>query len=200
MFLVYRAQELPDPARTTETWRREVLNAGLEGIYLIAIETGWFRDTGWDATQEGFDARVLFMPQFTTLATIPRIPIIGKENLRVYDYQQAWRILANPDPVPYRRYDTVFPSWDNSPRKGDSATVLHNSTPEAYEQWLNHAITRAQKEESADHRIVFINAWNEWAEGTHLEPDIRHGHAYLEATRQALHSQRPRESSLWTRK
>jgi lipopolysaccharide biosynthesis protein len=140
------------------------------------------------------------MPQFTTLATIPRIPIIGKENLRVYDYQQAWRILANPDPVPYRRYDTVFPSWDNSPRKGDSATVLHNSTPEAYEQWLNHAITRAQKEESADHRIVFINAWNEWAEGTHLEPDIRHGHAYLDATRKALLSQRPRESSLWMRK
>jgi hypothetical protein len=199
LFLVYRAQELPDPARTTETWRREVLNAGLKGIYLIAVETGWYRDPGWDATQEGFDARVLFMPQFTTLATMPRIPIFGKENLQVYDYQQAWPILANPDPVPYRRYDTVFPSWDSSPRKGDSATVLHNSTPEAYEQWLSHAITRAQ-EEAADHRIVFINAWNEWAEGAHLEPDIRHGHAYLEATRRALLSQQPRGSSLRMRK
>jgi glycosyltransferase involved in cell wall biosynthesis len=193
VFLVYQGRELPDPARTIETWRREVLKAGLEGIYLIAVETGW--DAGWDATQEGFDAKVLFMPQFSILRTTPRIPMGGRESLQVYDYHTAWPILAHPEPAPYRRYDTVFPSWDNSPRAGDNATVLHNSTPEAYKQWLSQAIARAQPQ-PPDHRIVFINAWNEWAESTYLEPDMRHGRAYLDATRQALVSQQPRKSSL----
>jgi hypothetical protein len=193
VFLIYQGRELPDPARTVETWRREVLKAGLEGIYLIAVETGW--DEGWDATQEGFDAKVLFMPQFSILRTTPRIPIAGKGSLQVYDYHMAWPILAHPEPAPYKRYDTVFPSWDNSPRAGDNATVLHNATPEAYDQWLCQAIARAQSQ-PPDHRIVFINAWNEWAEGAYLEPDVRHGCAYLDATRQALLSQQPQETRL----
>jgi lipopolysaccharide biosynthesis protein len=183
VFLVYQGRELPDPARTTEMWRREALRFGLEGVHLISVETVW--DSGWDATQEGFDAKVLFMPQFSTLRSIPRIPVAGKEDLQVYDYEKAWPILANPDPVPYMRYDTVFPGWDNSPRRGDEAVVLHNSTPEAYEEWLRHAVAKAQTRPE-DHRVVFLNAWNEWGEGAYLEPDMRHGGAYLEATRRAL--------------
>jgi glycosyltransferase involved in cell wall biosynthesis len=185
VFMVYQARDLPEPARTAETWRREVRKAGLEDIYLITVETGW--DAGWDATQEGFDAKVLFMPQFSILRTTPRIPVPAKENLQVYDYQRAWPILADPEPVPYTRYDTVFPSWDNSARAGNDAVVVHNSTPEAYEQWLRHAVARAQQR-PPDQRVVFINAWNEWAEGAHLEPDLRHGHAYLEATSRATDS------------
>src|SRR5918994_2510598 len=183
VFIVYQARDLPNPARTAETWRGEVSKAGLEGIYLITVETGW--DAGWDATQEGFDAKVLFMPQFSVLRTAPRLWVTENKDLQVYDYQKAWPILANPDPVSYRRYDTVFPKWDNSPRVGESATVLHNSTHESYEHWLRQAIAKAQQQPS-DHQIVFINAWNEWAEGAHLEPDILHGRAYLEATRRAL--------------
>src|SRR5205085_3931230 len=162
----------------------EILKAGLDGIYLIAVETGW--DSGWDATKFGFDAKVLFQPQFSMLSnSVAKIQVPGKESLRVYDYQKAWPALANPEPVSYRRYETVFPSWDNSARTGENAVVVHNSTPDAYEQWLRFAITKAQNQ-PADHRIVFINAWNEWAEGTHLEPDQHNGHAYLEATRRAL--------------
>jgi hypothetical protein len=93
--------------------------------------------------------------------------------------------LADPDPVPYTRYDTVFPSWDNSARAGDDAVIVHDSTPEAYEQWLRHAVAKAQQRPK-DQQVVFVNAWNEWAEGAHLEPDMLHGRAYLEATRQAL--------------
>jgi glycosyltransferase involved in cell wall biosynthesis len=187
VFMVYQARDLPEPARTAETWRREVRKAGLEDIYLMTVETGW--DADWDATQEGFDAKVLFMPQFSILRTTPRIPVPGKENVHVYDYQKAWPILADPDPVPYTRYDTVFPSWDNSARAGNDAVVVHNSTPEAYEQWLRHAVAKVQQR-PPDQRMVFINAWNEWAEGAHLEPDLRYGSAYLEATSRATTSLR----------
>ena len=184
VFVVYQGRDLPDPARTVATWRREVAAAGLPGIYLLSVETGW--DAGWDATQAGFDGKILFAPQFTTLFNSgAEIKIPGKDKLRVFDYQKAWFALANPEPVNYLRYETVCPSWDNSARRGDEAVVLHNATPAAYEQWLREAVTRAQSR-PASRRVVFLNAWNEWAEGAHLEPDIKNGLAYLEATKRAL--------------
>ena len=188
VFIVYQAKELPDPARTTEVWREEVRRAGLPDPYLIAVETGW--DANWDATQVGFDAKVLFQPQFSALHNSgTRLAIPDRHELRVFDYQKAWPILANPPAVKYRRYDTVFPRWDNTARSNESAVVLANSTPEAYEAWLRQAVTQVQHD-PADQRIVFINAWNEWAEGCHLEPDQAFGHAYLDATRRALNAVR----------
>lgn len=188
VFLVYQAKELPDPARTTEVWRQEVRKAGIADPYLIAVETGW--DANWDATQVGFDAKVLFQPQFSALHNSgARIAVPDRPELRVFDYQRAWPVLANPPAVTYRRYDTVFPRWDNTARSNESAVVLTNSTPEAYEAWLRRAVTQVQHE-PADQRIVFLNAWNEWAEGAHLEPDQAFGHAYLDATRRALNAVR----------
>jgi lipopolysaccharide biosynthesis protein len=67
-----------------------------------------------------------------------------------------------------------------------NAVALHRSTPEGYGEWLATAISRVQSEPE-DQRLVFINAWNEWAEGSHLEPDLLYGRGYLEATRRALH-------------
>ena len=183
LFLVYQGRELPAPARTIETWRREVESAGLPGLYLLAVESGW--DAGWDATQVGFDAKVLFQPQFSLLRTTPRTDIEGKPELHVFDYEKAWPVLANPEPVSYRRYDTVFPAWDNTARKGDRGWAVHNSTPEAYEEWLRTTVERARQLPEGE-RIVFVNAWNEWAEGAHLEPDHTNGRAYLEATRRVV--------------
>jgi hypothetical protein len=80
----------------------------------------------------------------------------------------------------------VFPSWDNSARRGAIGTVILNGTPENYEYWLSSAIDRTIEERpGSDDRIVFINAWNEWAEGCHLEPDRKYGHAFLEATQRS---------------
>ena len=84
----------------------------------------------------GFDAKILFQPQFSLLQTVPQLDVDGPESLRVFDYEQAWPVLSRPDPVPYRRYETVCAGWDNSPRTGERGWVLHDSTPEAYEQWL----------------------------------------------------------------
>ena len=191
MFLVYRASHLPEPARTCETWRDEVERAGLPGIHLVAVETAW--DLGWDATQVGFDAKVLFQPQFGWLIThVDRVAngrrsIPGKEDLQVYDYDVVVDAVRELESVDYPRYESVFPGWDNTARVGDRAVVIDNATPAKYESWLAEAVGRARSE-PPDQRLVFINAWNEWAEGCHLEPDVRFGHAYLEATRRALDS------------
>jgi lipopolysaccharide biosynthesis protein/glycosyltransferase involved in cell wall biosynthesis len=182
LFVVYQARDLPDPARTTDLWRREVRKAGLPGLCLLTVETGW--DAGWDATEAGFDGKILFQPQFSILNTVPRLEA-GSQNLRVFAYDEAWPILSRPDPVRYRRYETVCAGWDNSPRRGVDGWLLHDSTPDAYGQWLSEAVDRVQ-DQAPEQRLVFLNAWNEWAEGAHLEPDQRHGLAYLDATRRAL--------------
>jgi lipopolysaccharide biosynthesis protein len=183
LFIVYQARDLPDPEATVACWRAEAARAGLPGLYLLTVETGW--DAGWDATEVGFDAKVLFQPQFSLLTKTPRLRVGDLDSLQIYDYEKSWPMLADPPPVPYLRFETVFPSWDNSARRGSDAVVVHNSTPEAYGAWLRAAVDRAAGLRAPE-PLVFINAWNEWGEGAHLEPDIRHGRSYLEATRRAL--------------
>jgi len=183
VFIVYQARDLPDPARTVDTWRQEAERAGLGALYLMTVETGW--DAGWDATDAGFDAKVMFQPQFTTLRNTPSLAVDGPDTVAVHRYDEAWPALAAPPAVAYPYFETVCPRWDNSPRAGERAVVLHESTPEAYEQWLLEAVSRASRRPASE-RVVFVNAWNEWAEGCHLEPDLRHGRAYLESTARAL--------------
>jgi hypothetical protein len=95
-------------------------------------------------------------------------------------------MLQKPTPT-YRRFACVTPAWDNSPRRGKRGAILKNSSPEAYEQWLRTVIQRAASNDDGGN-FVFVNAWNEWAEGNHLEPCQKWGRAYLEATRRALDS------------
>ncbi|MBI1240984.1 MAG: hypothetical protein GC195_05335 [Nostoc sp. RI_552] len=96
------------------------------------------------------------------------------------------RMLQKPSPA-YLRFPCVTPSWDNTARRKQGATIFHGSTPEKYELWLRSVLQETVTNPSQK-GIVFINAWNEWAEGNHLEPFQRWGHGYLEATRRALKS------------
>ena len=86
----------------------------------------------------------------------------------------------------YKQFPCVAVGYDNSPRKSRDAFIARGSSPEKYGMWLRATIAKIHKKFKGDERIVFINAWNEWAEGNHLEPDKRWGRAYLEATQKAL--------------
>jgi lipopolysaccharide biosynthesis protein len=79
-----------------------------------------------------------------------------------------------------------MPSWDNTARKQHNGHIFVNASPEGYERWLTAALRYTNDFAQGEERIVFINAWNEWGEGNHLEPDVKYGHAFLDATRRAL--------------
>jgi lipopolysaccharide biosynthesis protein len=83
-----------------------------------------------------------------------------------------------------------MPGWDNTPRRQDASFVIESSTPGAFQAWLETTIAETKRDLHGDERLVFINAWNEWAEGAYLEPDRRFGHAYLEAVRNARNASR----------
>lgn len=193
LFLVYRASKIPDPVRTTETWRDEARKLGIDDLFLCRVES--FHTEQSDPTAIGFDAAVEFQPDWTRfglpLQTGRRWQLLRRLKLaesayaqhRIHDYGAiVEQMLAKPTPD-YRRFACVTPSWDNTARRKQGATILHNSTPALYERWLRSIVERSlQRGET----LVFINAWNEWGEGNHLEPCQKWGYAYLEATRNAL--------------
>jgi lipopolysaccharide biosynthesis protein len=203
LFAVYRASKLPDPRRTTDLWRREAERVGLRGLFLVRVES--FSDECSDPRPLGFDQSVEFQPRWAVLANsrILRRKWWQRRKLRtaepafydhlICEYEALMRDGLEEAPPPYPRIPCVCPGWDNSPRRKTSAVIFTNSTPELYEHWLHEIVNRqsARIEFSGNSGIppesmVFINAWNEWAEGNHLEPCEKWGRAYLEATRRAL--------------
>ena len=196
LFLVYRAGDLPDPVRTTSIWREEALRQGLDDLFLCRVESYW---DNHDPHLMGFDAAVEFVLEFslrgsrvgpTGLRQLDRVLRKARiarryEVNRVYSYETFMRnALARPN-CGYERFRCVTPSWDNSARRNWDATIMVGSSPKLYREWLE-GIVRQTLSKPPDRRIVFINAWNEWAEGNHLEPCQRWGRAYLEATREAF--------------
>jgi lipopolysaccharide biosynthesis protein len=191
LFLVYRATLLPDPRRTTDVWRGEAQRLGIGDLFLCRVES--FGDERGDPADFGFDAAVEFQPDWSHLGTPLRrqrpwrlARKLGwsdqayREN-RIFEYVSVVRRMSRRGRPAYRRFPCVTPGWDNTPRRKSDAVILKNSTPNLYEAWLRAAIDQSEMD-PPDERLVFINAWNEWAEGNHLEPCRRWGRAYLDAT------------------
>jgi lipopolysaccharide biosynthesis protein len=199
LFLIYRIAHLPEPAETVRRWRDEVAKAGLPGIYLANVES--FAGDHAVAPKLGLDAAVEFAPDWHCLPPRRRPAWWSRFSLRrraarmlrdnyVSEYGSLVdRMLRKPD-ADYLRYRCVTPMWDNSARRGRSAAIFVDSTPERYGQWLA-ATVDAFPPPSREENFVFINAWNEWAEGNHLEPCQKWGRAYLEATKKALVNETP---------
>ncbi len=185
LLAVYRAQLFPDPKKTVELWRNECEEAGVAPPWLVMFET---KQELEDPAELGFDASAEFVPhRLPTLCdTMVARPKTDASNM-IYDYGEvASAYLQRPRP-PWTSYPCVATGWDNSPRRQQGeAQLLLGSTPEKYGRWLTEAI-RVQAESEMGDGIVFVNAWNEWAEGAHLEPDAHWGRAYLETTKSVVH-------------
>jgi hypothetical protein len=186
VLIVYRANILPDPSGTARRWKEYCKSTGMAEPYLIAAQTFYFENP----TKIEFDAAVQFPPHSKSQISINRhLKILNPDyDGNVINYADAWPIFGDfSRKIDYKLFNTVFPSWDNEPRKPGQGYTFAFSSPSEYQTWLTAAIKSTQEKHTGDERIVFINAWNEWAEGAHLEPDRRFGYAYLQATRDALH-------------
>jgi hypothetical protein len=139
----------------------------------------------------GFDAFVDFPPQRIAVRDVSG----SVEGLRdtfsglIYDYGHvvdqdlARRAAGYADG---RGHRGLMLAWDNTARRGASAHIAHGATPELYRRWLTGIIEQEMAHNPASESLVFVNAWNEWAEGATLEPDTQFGTGFLEATRAAL--------------
>ncbi|MBK5274139.1 MAG: glycoside hydrolase family 99-like domain-containing protein [Desulfuromonadales bacterium] len=184
LLLIYRAHHMPDPQKAAEAMRDEARNIGIGEIYLCRVES--FSNEHTHPSTIGFDSAVEFQPDWTRIGKKSSNPVYGDHAVHGYE-EMVNRMIAKKRPS-YKRFPCVTPAWDNSSRRKTHATIFTGSTPQLYEKWLSNAIRRAGID-NPDDRIVFINAWNEWGEGSHLEPDQVHGRAYLEATKSAIDNQ-----------
>ena len=212
IFAVYAPHDIPDVEQFIETWQKLARENGLPGIHFVGYtvnSAGRSKKGGklsLYATDEaaefykavldkGFDA--VISSGLSRAQTIEK----GKLRMIIYyllkntflpahnraDYEHIMKHYYVPEDAWENVYPTLLPQWDRTPRAGVRTSPLTNSTPEKFQKTIEEAITLL-KNKQPEHQILFLKSWNEWGEGNYVEPDLRFGHGYLQAIRQAIES------------
>lgn len=194
-FLIYRPDLFPDIRKTIALWRNEAIKTGIGELYL-----GYVQSFGFKTKPEeiGFDCGIEFQPDFWVKSVKRKSPS-PKEKLwhklgirespyyrhKILSYSSYVDYVVNHYQIQPDVFPSISPMWDNSARKKKDAIIFTDCTPAEYERWLKF-IQETYTRRNLPDNLVFINAWNEWAEGNHLEPCQKWGKQYLEATSRVL--------------
>ncbi len=184
LFLVYNPSGLPDAEGFTRLWREMAKAHGLPDFHFV--EHGSREWLG-----RGFDSCVANAPFINFSDTLAEVRFLDPDQTpTVREYADYVRHMAQA-PLAPGEHPLAVHAWDNTPRSGGRGHALHGSTPELFERHLHDLLDKIAHQPEGE-RILFLKSWNEWAEGNHLEPDLRWGRSYLEALRRALYGgQRP---------
>jgi lipopolysaccharide biosynthesis protein len=200
LMVVYRPASIPDLGQMVELWQREARKQGFAGLHLCAVRSISANQTEAELQGLGFDSVIDFQPnnhdfpprnplgKFVRLlqrtwngfAKSRRLPQLNSV-LRIDYCALRDRVTSRYQPGMLTRYPCVIPNWDNSPRKKE-ATIIQSKSPRDFSEWVARAV-KFVRNNPEDRQLVFVNAWNEWAESAHLEPDQTTGRTYLEAFR-----------------
>ncbi len=198
LFVIYLPNQMPDMRRFIDLWQDMAKKNGLTGVYFIALQRRLYGENAVrkalsDRQAEGFDS-IIVQNHWVNFTEMP----FWNRLLRKFFYKnEKFRLV--PDLRPYQPElfrcamddnENVMPSvlsnWDHTPRTGKKGIVLYGSTPEKFEK-ITRQIMDDISGKPFDKRFIFVKSWNEWAEGNYLEPDLKWGHAYLEALRRAVY-------------
>jgi len=197
VFAIYRSNLFPNMKQTIYIWREEAAKVNME-LYLCRVES--FDQSGAKLLDAGFDAAIDFQPLSNTMVKYiqsrPFVRIIHKintylfnrTNIRKINYKKYVEFMCEYPTPQYKQYPCVTPMWDNTSRRKKNIFMLVNSSPNNYGKWLSNVLCKFHPY-SDEENLVFINAWNEWAEGNHLEPDIKWKNEYLSVTKKSIEEQ-----------
>lgn len=203
VFIIYRVGKMDDPARFVQILDEAARSEGFPGVRVFAVRNFACDVDDNTLLSYGIDDIVDFQPNNTEY---PRRSLFGK-GMRFL--QRCWNSLARKAGLPQvnsvlrlkyndvarnalalygtlgqNHYPTVFPNWDNSPRR-KAATVIQNDNPEDFARWVSEAASIVRKRPERN-QFLFVNAWNEWAESAHLEPERKYGDAFLKAFKEGI--------------
>lgn len=217
VFIIYRPHRIPELEQMLDFWREKAIKNGLEGLYFIVQKQYELPNTeclrGFDAVFQFQPFESIFSPGFDTtsvrndwwfkmLRSLPEYAqdilrsIQGKlvKELTFHDYDTVWEHLLKERPEPGKvTYPGAFVDWDNTARYKNRATIFKGASPERFQHWFSKLVG-AMEHRNLPENFIFLNAWNEWAEGAYLEPDERHGYRYLEAVHSVLRGHERQES------
>lgn len=193
VFCIYRPNLFPNIKHTIETWRKFAKEKYNMELYLcftdqLKIPREIYLESGFDAA---IDFQPFCMGNFTKyhnlLNHITEKLFNGKLYTNyIYQYKEYVKYRLKTPLPSGKTYPCVCPNFDNSPRRvGKRFWAFKGSTPQLFGKWIADTIKRF-KPFSPEENFIFINAWNEWAEGNHLEPDIKWGRGYLEELKKAI--------------
>jgi hypothetical protein len=189
VFAIYRPFRIPEYQKALEIYKEEVMKHGLPEPYIIASNSH-------DSTKSSLvDAYLNFEPQ---LSLLPNAFIDGFKvgklvrnlkygiisgKLKIYDYKEVKKIMMNR-PIDKDTFPCVFVGWDNSARKSANGIIIKNNCPKIFYDSLVDAYKKLKENKQTKNGIIFLNAWNEWAEGNHLEPCHECGREFLKQVKQ----------------
>jgi hypothetical protein len=209
VFIIYRPHRIPEIDQMIDYWRENAVKHGLDGLYLIAQKQ---YEHPLDEPLKPFDAEFQFQPfesiyspdfesatlkQNKWVQLLRALPESLQNRLRAleyryyqrltfHDYDKVWKhaikVRQHPE---LTTYPGAFVDWDNTARYKKRATIFRGASPERFEYWFSKLI-KSMPQRDLPENLIFINAWNEWAESAYLEPDETHGFRYLEAVKRAL--------------
>lgn len=178
LFHFYSSASMPCYERMVLYWRELASEYGLKGLYIV----------GQDMPSPVSDATVQIM--------YPGITKMINDNmcggLSVYSYSKTWERFLQM--LPYSNNDTIWMcmvNYDDTPRRGGNGKILSGFKPYLFKQYLKQLIKKNNTNKSS---LIFLNAWNEWGEGMHLEPDDTYGYKVLESVKQARNEIEPIEN------
>lgn len=198
LFVIYRSDLIERCDEMMAFWNGLAKKNGLDGIYFVNTLSAFQACTN----HHGFDAHLEFEPNYTVFNHMDKLFAIWRKTYRRIagseaipqplrklflvriSYDRIWSKILSRVPAAKKTFPGAFVDWDNSARKGHNAYIFEGASPKKFEDYLAGQIKRSK--ELYDSDFLFINAWNEWAEGTYLEPDKKYGYAYLEAVRNAI--------------
>ena len=173
MFVIYKPNSINCFLEMKQIWDKLAKEEGFDGIYYIACNT--FKDNGYNSV-------LLQEPQYT-FNNNPCKPYANNNIRGYYDYEDVWKKITerkiNKNNIIYGG----FVGYDDTPRRNKGGTVIGANKPEIFKKYLKKLL---KINELNGNEYVFINAWNEWGEGMHLEPDEKNGYKYLQAVKEAL--------------
>jgi len=205
LFLLYSADAIPDISDVLRVWRQEARRILQTDLYVCAVKSHRYGLTDEETIALGFDALVHFHPhpelfprpdkarirRFFNKRINAFFRLFGRDALKrfpIYSRYDYGMYVANALSRPRGKatqFPCVFPSWDNSARKKRDATIIQNSDARLFEEWFRRSVESVMPY-APEEQIVFINAWNEWAEGCHLEPDLENGRKFLDVVKSVL--------------
>jgi hypothetical protein len=183
--MVYRPGLFQDIRATLARWNEYCESQKIGKLFLVMTQTCF--EGQKDPRSFGFDAAVEFPPHNMTLVDAKdRVELFCEDfKGKIYDSEALIRENLRKKKTDYVLFRGVFPEWDNTARNM-KPSIYVNTSPLLYQKWLEGEIDYVRSNNASDERFIFINAWNEWAEGAYLEPDRKYGYAYLAATARAL--------------
>jgi Glycosyltransferase WbsX len=213
LFLIYRPHRIDAIGRMFDHWRTLARERGLPGLYLVAIKQYEYPHPEildhFDATMHFQPFEALYSPDYANpdgiesatrraLQPLRRLPeplldiaraikARFKKKLEFYDYESVWQqiLKVERDRPQLPCFPGAFMDWDNAARYKERARLFKGASPERFAHYFKQLVAQTTTRPHPENHI-FVNAWNEWSEGTYLEPDERYGYRYIEAIRDAL--------------